>query len=135
MTMQFITLIAQYTLLTSELFAFKICSKNLIVANCILPLKGYLFNSARWTLRSHSLILKVYSSTAKNSKWLNTGKNWVNKLGFGHLNFHTNNIAFYLTNIKQRIYDHAIHNLNCSIRECFHPILFIFSKKSCLKCA
>jgi hypothetical protein len=45
-------------LLTSELFAFKICSKNLIVANCILPLKGYLFNSARqaalvalqWTL-------------------------------------------------------------------------------------
>jgi hypothetical protein len=42
-----------YTLLTSELFAFKICSKNLIVANC-----------------------------------------------------------------KQRIYDHAIHILNCSIREC-----------------
>jgi hypothetical protein len=35
-----------YTLLTSELFAFKTCSKNLIVANCILPLKGYLFNSA-----------------------------------------------------------------------------------------
>jgi hypothetical protein len=33
-------------------------------------------------------------------------KGWVNKLGFGHLNFHTNNIAFYLTNIKQRIHDH-----------------------------
>jgi hypothetical protein len=32
-----------YTLLTSELFASKICSKDLIVANCILPLKGYLF--------------------------------------------------------------------------------------------
>jgi hypothetical protein len=41
-----------------------------------------------------------------------------NKLGFGHLNFHTNNIAFYLTNIKQRIHDHAIQNLNYSIREC-----------------
>ena len=63
-------------------------------------------------------LLTKYSSTAKNSKWLNTVKDWVNKLGFGHLNFHTNNIAFYLTNIKQRIHDHAIQNLNCSIREC-----------------
>ena len=43
---------------------------------------------------------------------------YVYKLGFGYLNFHTNNIAFYLTNIKQRIHDHAIQNLNCSIREC-----------------
>jgi hypothetical protein len=65
-----------------------------------------------------SLVNKVYSSTAKNSKWLNTVQDWVNKLGFGHLNFHSNNIAFYLTNIKQRIHDHAIQNLNCLIREC-----------------
>jgi hypothetical protein len=67
---------------------------------------------------NNSLVNKVYSSTAKNSKWLNTVKDRVNKLGFGHLNFHTNNIAFYLTSIKQRIHDHAIQYLNCSIREC-----------------
>ena len=67
---------------------------------------------------NNSLVNKVYSSTAKNSKWLNTVKDWVNTLGFGHLNFHTNNIAFYLTNIKQWIHDHAIQNIICSIREC-----------------
>jgi hypothetical protein len=50
---------------------------------------------------NNSLVNKVYSSTGKNSKWLNTVKDWVNKLGFGHLNFHNNNIAFYLTNLKQ----------------------------------
>ena len=51
---------------------------------------------------NNSLVDEAYSSTAENSKWLNTVKDWVNKLRFGHLKFHTNNIAFNLTNIKQR---------------------------------
>jgi hypothetical protein len=44
---------------------------------------------------NNSLVNKVYSSTAKNSKWLNTVKDWVNKLGFGHLNFQTNSLFYF----------------------------------------
>jgi hypothetical protein len=63
--------------------------------------------------------IQSFIKLSKRSKMdLRTIEQSPNKLGFGHLNFHTNNIAFYLTNIKQRIHDHAIQNLNYSIREC-----------------
>ena len=51
---------------------------------------------------NNSLVNKVYNSTAKNSKWLNTAKYLLNKLGFGHLNFHTNNI-YSITNCDVRL--------------------------------
>jgi hypothetical protein len=45
--------------------------------------------SKSFSRTNNSLVNKVYSSTAKNSKWLNTVKDWVNRLVFGHLNFHS----------------------------------------------
>ena len=70
------------------------------------------------------LLTKYIVVLQKNSKWLNTVKDWVNKLGFGHLNFHTNNIAFYLSNIKQPIYDHAIQNLIAQLENVRNYIFF-----------
>jgi hypothetical protein len=54
----------------------------------------------------------------KTNKWVTTIKEWINKLGIGHLNFNTNNNKFYINSIQQRIQDQAKQNMNSLINVC-----------------
>jgi hypothetical protein len=49
------------------------------------------------------------------NQWVTTIKEWINKLGIGHLNFNINNIKFYINSIQQRIQDQAKQNMNSLI--------------------
>jgi hypothetical protein len=53
------------------------------------------------------LLTKYIVVLQKNSKWLNTVKDWVNKLGFGHLNFHT--FFFFFFNNNTLLFDSPVN--------------------------
>ena len=55
----------------------------------------------------NTLVNKMYIHTEKNNKGVTTIKEWINKLGIGHLSFNTNNSKFYINSIPQRIQDQA----------------------------
>ena len=60
----------------------------------------------------NTLVNKIYINTEKNNKGVTTIKEWINKLGIGHLNFNTNNSKFYINSIQQRIQDQVKQNMN-----------------------
>ena len=66
----------------------------------------------------NTLVNKIYINTEKTNKWVTTIKEWINKLGIGHLNFNTNNSKFYTISIQQRIQDQAKQNMNSLINVC-----------------
>jgi hypothetical protein len=66
----------------------------------------------------NTLVNKIYINTEKNNKWVITIKEWINKLGIGHLNFNTNNSKFCINSIQQRIQDQAKQNMNSLINVC-----------------
>jgi predicted RNase H-related nuclease YkuK (DUF458 family) len=61
------------------------------------------------------LYLGTVNNEKKNKKWVTTIKEWITKLGIGHLNFNTNNSKFYINSIQQRIQDQAKQNMNSLI--------------------
>ena len=63
----------------------------------------------------NTLVNKIYINTEKTNKWVTTIKEWITKLGIGHLNFNTNNSKFYINSIQQRIQDQAKQNMNSLI--------------------
>ena len=67
----------------------------------------------------NTLVNKIYINKKKNNKWVTTIKEWINKLGIGHLiNFNTNNSKLYINSIQQRIQDQAKQNMNSLINVC-----------------
>ena len=61
------------------------------------------------------LYLGTVNTEKKNNKWVTTIKEWITKLGIGHLNFNTNNSKFYINSIQQGIQDQAKQNMNSLI--------------------
>ena len=66
----------------------------------------------------NTLVNKIYINTEKTNKWVTTIKEWINKLGIGHLKHNTNNSKFYINSIQQRIPDQAKQNMNSLINVC-----------------
>ena len=66
----------------------------------------------------NTFVNKIYINTEKTNKSVTTIKEWINKLGIGHLNLNTNNSKFYTNSIQQRIPDQAKQNMNSLINVC-----------------
>ena len=77
----------------------------------------------------NTLVHKIYNNVEKTSKWVNIVKDWLNKLGFGHLTFNTFNLKYHINSIQQRIYDQAYQIMNCSINKCEKLNFFCHTKR------
>jgi hypothetical protein len=73
----------------------------------------------------NTLANKIYIKTEKNNKWVTTIKEWINKLGIGHLTFNTNNSKFYINSIQQRIQDQTKQKATLVVLHCTPKISFI----------
>lgn len=78
----------------------------------------------------NSFFYKIYNNVEKTSKWVNIIKDWLNKLGFGHLTFDTINLKYYINTIQQSIFDQVYQIMNCSIHKCEKSNFFCKTKKN-----
>lgn len=76
----------------------------------------------------NTLVHKIYNNVEKTSKWVNIVKDWLNKLGFGHLTFDTINLKYHINTIQRRIFDQAYQIMNCSINKCEKLNFFCHTK-------
>ena len=77
----------------------------------------------------NTLVHKIYNNVEKTSKWVNIVKDWLNKLGFGHLTFNTFNLKYHINSIQQRIYDQAYQIMNYSLNKCEKLNFFCHTKR------